>query len=169
MSVEAMLRRLGVDPAALEPAPADPDRVAAARVGLDARPCASCARPATVTEVIEPGRGRCWLDRCGRCLVATEDLEPPRGPATVAEAVAGLREVAAETGMELQIMTGAPARFHLVLYTGDRPTMHGWWDAEATARRKFTSWIGEHGRPGARIDLVDEETGTVLTTWPDAA
>jgi hypothetical protein len=25
------------------------------------------------------------------------------------------------------------------------------------------------GRPGARITLVDEDTGTVLTTWPDEA
>ena len=46
--------------------------------------------------------------------------------------------------------------------------MHGWWGSEATARGKFTTWIGEHGdADGARITLVDDETGETLTTWPD--
>lgn len=45
--------------------------------------------------------------------------------------------------------------------------MHGWWGSEATARRKFTSWIGEYGSmPGARVILVDEETGEKLAAWP---
>lgn len=59
-------------------------------------------------------------------------------------------------------------RYHLALASGDRPVMHGWWADLATAERKYTRWIGEHGTvTGARITLVDEETGTVLTTWPD--
>ncbi|GGM05776.1 hypothetical protein GCM10010099_22430 [Streptomyces cinereus] len=61
-------------------------------------------------------------------------------------------------------------RFHLTLYAGERPVMHGWWADRATVDRKFTRWIGEHSSiDGARVTLVDEETGTVLTTWPDEA
>lgn len=48
--------------------------------------------------------------------------------------------------------------------------MHGWWAVRATADRKFRMWIGEHGSvAGARVTLVDEETGTTLTTWPETA
>jgi hypothetical protein len=65
---------------------------------------------------------------------------------------------------------GLPDRFRVTLAAADRQVMNGWWTSEATARRKFRGWIGEHGsRPGARITLVDEETGAVLTTWPDEA
>ncbi|MFF0736933.1 hypothetical protein ACFYVK_35630 [Streptomyces chartreusis] len=61
-----------------------------------------------------------------------------------------------------------PGRYHLILTAGGRPVQHGWWGSEAVARRKFTRWVGEHGAiPGARVTLVDEETGTVLTTWPE--
>lgn len=62
------------------------------------------------------------------------------------------------------------SRYHLTVTTDDQTLLHGWWGSEATARRKYTSWIGEHGsRPGARITLTDEETGTLLTEWPDRA
>ncbi|MFE4415113.1 hypothetical protein [Streptomyces sp. NPDC056821] len=45
--------------------------------------------------------------------------------------------------------------------------MHGWSGSETTARRKFTSWVGEYGTlPAARITLVDEETGEELASWP---
>ena len=61
-----------------------------------------------------------------------------------------------------------PGRYHLLLATAGRPIQHGWWGSEATARAKFTRWIGEHGGiPGARVTLVDEETGDVLTVWPE--
>ena len=60
-----------------------------------------------------------------------------------------------------------PDRFRVTLASADRTVMNGWWASEETARGKFRDWIGEHGsRPGARITLVDEETDTVLTTWP---
>ncbi|MCI3277547.1 hypothetical protein [Streptomyces cylindrosporus] len=61
----------------------------------------------------------------------------------------------------------SPERFHLTLATGDRPTMHGWWGREETARGKFDSWVGTWGTPGARVSLVDEENGSLLTAWPD--
>lgn len=58
-------------------------------------------------------------------------------------------------------------RYHLTLSTGPQPVMHGWWGERATADRKFRTWIGEHGSvDGARVTLVDEETGETLTTWP---
>jgi NADPH-dependent ferric siderophore reductase len=59
-------------------------------------------------------------------------------------------------------------RYHLILATAGRPVMHGWWADRATADRKFTAWIGgEHSSvDGARITLIDELDGTVLTTWP---
>jgi hypothetical protein len=43
--------------------------------------------------------------------------------------------------------------------------MHGWWGSEATARRKFTAWVGS-GVADARVVLVDEETGVTLEEWP---
>lgn len=59
-------------------------------------------------------------------------------------------------------------RFHLTLYTGDRPVMHGRWGHLPTAEAKFTRWIGEHGNvDGARVTLVDEAEGEVLAFWPD--
>ena len=59
-------------------------------------------------------------------------------------------------------------RYHLALHAGARPVMHGWWASRPTAEAKFTRWIGEHGTvTGARVTLVDEETGETLTTWPD--
>ena len=65
--------------------------------------------------------------------------------------------------------TGAsPGRYHLTLTAGGRLVQHGWWDSESTARYKFSGWVGEYsGLHGARITLVDEETGETLTTWPD--
>ncbi|MFJ9101263.1 hypothetical protein ACIRJM_22680 [Streptomyces sp. NPDC102405] len=63
-----------------------------------------------------------------------------------------------------------PDRYHLTLMSDGRPVMQGWWGSEAVARRQFKVWIGERGSmPDARITLVDEETGEVLTMWPDEA
>lgn len=56
-------------------------------------------------------------------------------------------------------------RYHLTI-TG-RVSAQGWWGSEKVARAKFTEWVGDWGRPGARVTLVDEETGETLTTWPD--
>jgi hypothetical protein len=58
-------------------------------------------------------------------------------------------------------------RYHLCLTANGRPSMHGWWAKESTARGKFSEWKDARGRPGVRITLVDEETGETLTAWPD--
>jgi hypothetical protein len=61
-----------------------------------------------------------------------------------------------------------PERYHLTLTTGGRRALNGWWPDEETARRKAIRWIGEYGNlPDPRVTLVDEETGVVLTEWPD--
>jgi hypothetical protein len=59
-----------------------------------------------------------------------------------------------------------PARYHLTLTSAGRPVAHGWWGSEAVARGKFKTWVGDWGRPGARVTLVDEETGAELDSWP---
>jgi hypothetical protein len=59
-------------------------------------------------------------------------------------------------------------RYRVTVTVGGRLMLQGWWESAATARRKFTRWVGEHGdQPGARITLTDEETGDVLTEWPE--
>lgn len=64
-------------------------------------------------------------------------------------------------------MNSNPGRYRLTLTTAGRPVQHGWWGSEETARSKFTRWIGEYGAmPGARVTLVDEETGEELDSWP---
>lgn len=61
-------------------------------------------------------------------------------------------------------------RYHLTLTSGAQPVMHGYWADLATAERKFTRWIGEHGTvTGARVVLVDETEQLVLASWPDEA
>lgn len=61
-----------------------------------------------------------------------------------------------------------PERYHLSVTTRGRPAVQGWWGSEAVARRKFATWVGEYGAlPDPRVTLVDEETGRVLTSWPD--
>jgi hypothetical protein len=48
--------------------------------------------------------------------------------------------------------------------------MNGWWPLEATARDQLPVWVGSWGElPDARVTLVDEETGAVLTEWPGEA
>ncbi|WP_074990043.1 hypothetical protein [Streptomyces misionensis] len=64
--------------------------------------------------------------------------------------------------------TSSPGRYHLLLTTGGRPVVHGWWDDKAEARRKLVSWVGAYGSiPAARVALTDEEAGEQLAAWPD--
>lgn len=58
-------------------------------------------------------------------------------------------------------------RYRLTLTLDGHPVMRGWWPAESVARRQHTEWVGGWGRPGARVVLVDEETGETLAIWPD--
>lgn len=63
-----------------------------------------------------------------------------------------------------------PDRFHLTLATAGRPAVQGWWARESTARDMLPVWVGRWGDlPDARVTLVDEETGTTLTEWPETA
>lgn len=60
-----------------------------------------------------------------------------------------------------------PSRYHLTLTTAGRRVMQGWWGVEATARDQLPVWVGSWGElPAARIILVDEVTGELLTEWP---
>jgi hypothetical protein len=60
-----------------------------------------------------------------------------------------------------------PQRYYLALTAGGRIVLQDWWASEAKARRKFSGWVGEYGHlHGAKITLVDEETGQTLASWP---
>ncbi|MEU1599396.1 hypothetical protein ABZ468_42985 [Streptomyces sp. NPDC005708] len=57
-------------------------------------------------------------------------------------------------------------RYRVTVSTDDEPVMHGWWNNEATARRKFSAAIGNYGRDGMSVVLVDTEMTEQLATWP---
>lgn len=63
-------------------------------------------------------------------------------------------------------MTDPAGRYRLTMQFGDRPPVTGWWQLLATAERKWTAWVGEQGRDGVRIVLVDTGTGEELKSWP---
>jgi hypothetical protein len=71
-----ILDALGIDPAALEPAPDVPPRLSGwqARVhplSWMRRPCSSCGEPAVATQVLSvPGLGLRWRDSCRDCMIA---------------------------------------------------------------------------------------------------
>ncbi|MEU6216724.1 hypothetical protein ABZ845_04260 [Streptomyces sp. NPDC047022] len=60
-----------------------------------------------------------------------------------------------------------PGRYHLTLTLDGRGALDGWWEREATARRKFASTVGDYGRDGAMVVLVDTETDEQLAVWPE--
>jgi len=62
-----------------------------------------------------------------------------------------------------------PGRFHVTLTAKGRRVLDGWWNDEATARRKLLSLVGEQGRDGVTVTLVDAVSGETLTTWPEPA
>ncbi|MGW6928038.1 hypothetical protein ACWGA9_43395 [Streptomyces sp. NPDC054950] len=139
---------LRVDPAALQPAPDRPARADSwPRIDIhspERRRCSSCRALAITTRVVRPaGSGPRWHDQCRNCMIA---------------------------GIRLTWEAGTPMEGHykVTLLVDERPVMEGWWEERATAERKYLAWIGEHGsRAGARVTLADEETGDVLTSWPD--
>lgn len=106
MDATDLLRTLGVDPAALDPAPAHPRGQAGFdRVGLSPVPCSLCGAPAYVTKVVDLPGGHRWLDRCRTCFLATVHLDPGGAPSTVDGILADLREAAAEAGVTLAVVT----------------------------------------------------------------
>lgn len=62
-----------------------------------------------------------------------------------------------------------PERYRLTLTLDGRRVLDGWWASEATARKKFTATVGDYGRDGAHVTLVDEETAETLASWPEPA
>ncbi|MGW4784249.1 hypothetical protein [Streptomyces sp. NPDC004230] len=58
-------------------------------------------------------------------------------------------------------------RYRRTLTLDGQRVSDGWWDSEQTARKKFRAAVGDYGRDGARITLVDTETGLTLDSWPD--
>ncbi|MGW2933966.1 hypothetical protein ACWDA7_19425 [Streptomyces sp. NPDC001156] len=57
-------------------------------------------------------------------------------------------------------------RYRVTLSVEDQRVMDGWWDSEATARKKWAATVGNYGRDGAHVILVDTETGEQLADWP---
>lgn len=103
MDLAEAVEHLGVDPAGLEPAPTRPTRWDyRARYGPDPKPCSACGQPARSSGVIDhPTLGPRWLDQCRACFLAT----PPRVRVPLEQMLADLREVAAEVGVPLTILT----------------------------------------------------------------
>jgi hypothetical protein len=64
-------------------------------------------------------------------------------------------------------MTDEPGRYRLALTLDGRRALDGWWGDEETARKKFKDTIGDYGRDGATVALVDTETGETLDSWPE--
>lgn len=60
-----------------------------------------------------------------------------------------------------------PERFHLTLTVDGRAVAEGWWADETVARGRWSAWVGDFGRPGARVTFVDrEDGGRVVAAWP---
>jgi hypothetical protein len=168
MTVDELLARHAVDPDRLDPAPASPSRAQTmARYALHReKPCSACGKEedCRTSRVVDfPGRGPRWVDLCREDSLATM----PRwtGPTTIEGILADLRQAAAEAAT--MSFMDEPDRYHLLLTSDGQPVQHGWWNREETARSKFSRWIGEYSSmPALRVTLTDEETATVLTTWP---
>lgn len=103
-----LLRTLGIDPAALDPAPPWAPYRCTSTARLDgSHRCVRCGQPARATRVVDvPGLGRRWLDTCRDCFLAVARLLPSRMPSTVEGIVADLRAAAAEVGADLTILEG---------------------------------------------------------------
>ncbi|MFE2486092.1 hypothetical protein ACFXGR_22880 [Streptomyces mirabilis] len=107
MNTADLLRTLGIDPAALDPAPPQAPYRGTSLVRIDgSHPCARCGLPARATRVVDvPGLGRRWLDTCRDDFLAASRLWPSRMPSTMEGIVADLRAAAAEAGADLRILT----------------------------------------------------------------
>ncbi|MER5694973.1 hypothetical protein ACWDBO_31690 [Streptomyces mirabilis] len=105
-----LLRTLGIDPAALEPAPPWAPYRGTSTARLDGgHRCARCGQPARATRVVDaPGLGRRWLDTCRDDFLAVARLRPSRMPSTVEGIVADLRAAAVEVGAPLTVVVDEP-------------------------------------------------------------
>ncbi|MFF2101013.1 hypothetical protein [Streptomyces sp. NPDC058202] len=101
-----LLRSLGVDPAALDPAPAVL-RTADARRRFG-RPCSTCGAEAISTGTVDLPHGRFWLDSCRDHMLHAFRLRADRYPAT-GDALTVLREAAIEAGVALTVITDRAA------------------------------------------------------------
>lgn len=110
MTVEELLAAHGVNPATLDPAPAEPDRAQRrARYALHLEsPCTACGKEEdsrTSHAITFPEHGPRWIDLCREHSLAT--MGPWRGPSTVEGVLADFREVvadvAAERGIEIPL------------------------------------------------------------------
>ena len=109
MDRQQAARKLGVDPAGLDPAPVHPRRAdIVARVLLDPpMPCSACGAPSRTSGVVQdPQHGPRWLDRCRDCFLAT----PPRLRVPLDQALTDLREIAADVGVRLTIIADGDVR-----------------------------------------------------------
>jgi hypothetical protein len=102
-----LLRTLGIDPAALDPAPPWAPWRGTAVERLDGgHRCARCGQPARATRVVDvPGLGLRWLDTCRTHFLAVTRLLPSRMPSTLEGIVADLRAAARDAGAPLTILT----------------------------------------------------------------
>lgn len=97
-----MLRALGVDPAALDPAPARMRGHLEERVGL---PCVACPAPADYPTIVDvPGFGRRWVDCCRAHFLAVMKRPATGPPRPLEELLAEVRQVAAEVGVPRRIV-----------------------------------------------------------------
>jgi hypothetical protein len=103
VTVEELLADYSVDPARLEPAPAEPCRAQTrARYALlSKKPCSACGKERdsrTSRSTVIPGAGPRWVDLCLDHSLAV--MPPWRGPTTMEGILEDLREMAAELAAE---------------------------------------------------------------------
>ncbi|UUA11583.1 MULTISPECIES: hypothetical protein [Streptomyces] len=102
MTGEEAARKLGVDPAALSPAPPAP-RFSETWARMQKEPpCSACGRPSRTSGVIhDEAHGSRWFDRCRECFLAT----PPTLRVPLAQFLEELGEVAADARLPLRTYT----------------------------------------------------------------
>jgi hypothetical protein len=108
MTVDELLASYAVDPARLDPAPAEPSRAqTAARYALHLeKPCSACGKTEdcrTSRSIPFPGHGPRWVDLCRDHSLAA--MPQWTGPATIEGVLADLRQAVAGRGAGLRLWT----------------------------------------------------------------